>query len=130
MNKLSILLLSAITLIGCAQAPSAGLNIDGHSQRVIMNDNVLGGRLDIDNIDTDKVNGHSRGVVRLTSEYKGDQHIQYRFYWYDQKGLEVNNKPSAWRKVIIRGFETMSISEVAVNPKATQYRIQIRQVNN
>ncbi len=84
----------------------------------------------MDYSDTDKGDGHSRGVVRLTSEYKGDQHIQYRFYWYDQKGLEVNNKPSAWRKVIIRGFETMSISEVAVNPKATQYRIQIRQVNN
>ncbi len=130
MKRLSIVLLSAIAAFGCAQAPTAGLSIDGQSQRVIMNDNALGGRLDIENIDTDEVNGHARGIVRLASQYKGDQHVQYRFYWYDDKGLEVNSKPGAWRKVIVRGFETISISEVSVNPNATQYRVQIRQANN
>ncbi|BCL70355.1 conserved hypothetical protein [Vibrio nigripulchritudo MADA3029] len=129
MKKLWIVLLSA-AVFGCAQTPTAGLSIDGQSQRVIMNDNILGGRLDIENIDTDLVNGHARGIVSLASKYKSDQHVQYRFYWYDDKGLEVNSKPGPWRKVIIRGFETISVSEVSVNPNATQYRVQIRQANN
>jgi len=128
MRKIWIVALSVFAILGCAER-TAGLNVDGQSQRVIFNDTVLGGKLDIEQIDTDEVNGHARGIVTLASQSTGNQNIQYRFYWYDDKGLDVNTKPGPWRQIIVRGYETISISEVSVNPNATQFRVQIRQAD-
>lgn len=129
MKKWAIAALTALTLLGCADN-TAGLRIDGATQTVLFGDNVLAGRLKIDDISTSDVDGRARGVVRLESQYKGDQVIQYRFYWYDDEGLEVNTKLGPWRQAIVRGMETIVISEVSVNPKGTQFRVQIRENDN
>lgn len=129
MKKWLISLVTVLAIVGCADN-TAGLRIDGASQTVIFGDNVLAGRLKIDDISTTEVDGRARGVVRLVSQYTGDQHVQYRFYWYDDQGLEVNNKLSPWRQAIIRGTEEISISEVSINPNGAQFRVQIRQLDN
>ncbi|MDV7103042.1 YcfL family protein [Vibrio sp. TH_r3] len=128
MKKLAVVLIMAMALIGCSKN-SAGLSIDGQSQNVMFGDAVLGGRLLVDNIATKDAEGHARGIVTLTSQYTGDQYIQYRFYWYDDDGLEVNTKQAAWKQKIVRGFETLSISEVSINPNGKQFRVQIREAN-
>jgi uncharacterized protein YcfL len=56
--------------------------------------------------------------------------LQYRFYWYDNEGLEVNTQPGPWKQIIVRGEETVSLSEVSVNPNGTQFRVQIRASND
>lgn len=126
MKKWVIVLFSVLALAGCSKNTS-GLNVDGESQRVLFSDNVLGGRLTIEDISTIDVDGHARGVVRLVSNYNGDQHIQYRFYWFDENGLEVNTRLAPWKKTIVRGMETISISEVSVNPNGKQFKVQIRE---
>lgn len=129
MKKWLISAVMALTLLGCADN-TAGLRIDGASQTVLFGDNVLAGRLTIEDIATTQVDGRARGVVKLVSQYSGDQYVQYRFYWYDEQGLEVNSKQGPWRQAVIRGTEEISISEVSVNPNGTQFRVQIRQLNN
>ncbi|MDE1224562.1 YcfL family protein [Vibrio aestuarianus] len=129
MKKWILGLLTAIALVGCA-ANTAGLRVDGASQKVLFGDNVLGQRLVVEDIATKQVDGHTRGIVRLVSQYKGDQNIEYRFYWYDDDGLEVNNKLSPWKQTIISGMDTISLSEVSVNPNGKQFRVQIRESNN
>lgn len=126
MKKWLISAVMTLALLGCADN-TAGLRIDGASQTVIFGDNVLAGRLKIEDISTTQVDGRSRGIVKLVSKYSGDQHVQYRFYWYDDQGLEVNTKLGPWRQTIIRGTEEIAISEVSINPKGTQFRVQIRQ---
>ncbi|MBY8084516.1 YcfL family protein [Vibrio fluvialis] len=129
MKKWFICLLSALALMGCADN-TAGLRVDGSTQRVLIGDNVLAGRLSVEDIATSAFDGHTRGVVRLLSQYSGDQHLQYRFYWYDNEGLEVNTQPGPWKQIIVRGEETVSLSEVSVNPNGTQFRVQIRASND
>ncbi|MCS0328962.1 YcfL family protein [Vibrio diabolicus] len=124
-----ICLAMAIGLVGCAEN-TAGIRTDGQTQKVFFNDNVLGSRLLVDNITTTYVDDRPRGVVQLSSNYKGDQHILYRFYWYDNNGLEVNTKPGPWRKMIVRGFEQVTLSEVTVNPNGTKFRVQIREAQD
>lgn len=126
MKKWLISAVMALALLGCADN-TAGLRIDGASQTVIFGDNVLAGRLKIEDISTTQVDGRARGIVKLVSKYSGDQHVQYRFYWYDDQGLEVNTKLGPWRQTIIRGTEEIAISEVSINPNGTQFRVQIRQ---
>ena len=129
MKKWLIAAIAALTMAGCA-SNTAGLRIDGASQTVLFGDNVLAGRLKIEDIATTQVDGRTRGVVRLVSQYQGDQAIQYRFYWYDDQGLEVNTKLGPWRQAIVRGTESIAISEVSLNPNGTQFRVQIRENNN
>jgi len=130
MKKWLILIAAALTLMGCASSNTAGLRIDGASQTVLFGDNVLAGSLSIEDIATTEVDGRARGIVRLLNQTKGDQHVQYRFYWYDDEGLEVNNKLSPWRQAILRGEEEISISEVSINPNGQQFRVQIRALDN
>lgn len=130
MKKWLILIAAALTLMGCASSNTAGLRIDGASQTVLFGDNVLAGSLSIEDIATTEVDGRARGIVRLLNQTKGDQHVQYRFYWYDEEGLEVNNKLSPWRQAILRGEEEISISEVSINPNGQQFRVQIRALDN
>ncbi len=118
-----------VSLTGCANN-TAGIQIDGHTQQIFFNDNVLGSRLLVDSIRSTYVGDRVRGVVQLTSNYQGDQHILYRFYWYDIHGLEVNTKPGPWRKMIVHGFESVALYEVTVNPNGTRFRVQIREAQD
>ncbi|EGQ9412199.1 DUF1425 domain-containing protein [Vibrio cholerae] len=118
--------LTALLLVGCS-ANTVGLRVDGASQQVLFNDSALSKSLSIEDISTTAVDGHTRGVVRLQSNQKSDVHVQYRFYWYDNDGLEVNTKLSPWKTIILRGMETVSLTEVSVNPNGKQFRVQIRE---
>ncbi len=118
--------LTTLLLVGCS-ANTAGLRVDGASQQVLFNDSALSKSLSIEDISTTAVDGHTRGVVRLQSNQKSDVHVQYRFYWYDNDGLEVNTKLSPWKTIILRGMETVSLTEVSVNPNGKQFRVQIRE---
>ncbi|MCZ4309352.1 YcfL family protein [Vibrio atlanticus] len=126
MKKWLLSLAAVMALAGCADN-TAGVRVDSQTQNVFFGDKVLGSRLQVEDIRTDLVDGHTRGIVRLNSNYKGDQHILYRFYWYDDAGLEVNLKQGPWKQAIVRGFESISLSEVSVNSKATQFRVQFRE---
>ncbi|MGL6257878.1 YcfL family protein [Vibrio sp. WXL210] len=127
MKKMIVACLLVI-LTGCS-TPTAGLRIDSKQQNVIFGDNVLGQRLQVNDIIATEVDGRVRGVVTLESFYRGDQHIQYRFYWYDDQGLEVNTKLGPWKQMVVRGEEIVTISEVSVNPNGREFRVQIRQAD-
>lgn len=126
MKKWFIALLLPLVLAACSSGQTSGISVDSSTQKVVFGDNVLGGRLSVDQISTQDNNGLVRGIVSLTSKFSGDQQLQYRFYWYDDQGLEVNGSDSPWRTFIVRGLDTMSVQGVAMNPEATQFRIQIR----
>ena len=130
MKKWLISMAVTLTLLGCTSSNTAGLRIDGASQTVVFGDNVLAGNISIEDIATTKVDGRARGVVRLANQSRGDQHLQYRFYWYDEQGLEVNTKLGPWRQAILRGSEELSISEVSIHPNGRQFRVQIRQLEH
>ncbi len=122
-------LLAAWLISGCA-SNTTGLSVDGASQRVLFGDQVLAGRIQIEDISTTEIHGQTRGLVRISSQYRGDQHLQYRFYWYDAEGLEVNVQPGPWKQIILRGDEMLPLSEVSVNPQGKQFRVQIRELKN
>ncbi|MGO2497843.1 MAG: YcfL family protein [Vibrio litoralis] len=126
MKKWLVAGLGLVALAGCSSSNTAGLRIDSASQQVLYSDSALDEDLTIDNIDTQENNGNTRGLVKITNNSQDTQNLQYRFYWYDDQGLEVNAKQGAWRQFILRGYESMTLSEVSVNPNATDFRIQIR----
>lgn len=121
--------LVVLVLVGCSNTQTAGLTVESEYQRILYGDKVLASELEVKDISTAEVNDHTRGVVRVKNKTTSDQHIQYRFYWYDQQGLDVNARPGPWRQAIIRGMDETSLSEVAVAPNAVNFRVQIRELN-
>lgn len=131
MNKFMLLVLVLMLgLAGCTNNYTAGLTIEGQTQTVFFGDEHLGEQFDIKNISTVDQHGHARGVVELTNTSDFNQSIQYRFYWYDQQGLEVNTKQAPWKRVIFRGGETLTLSEVSISPSGKEFRMQLREAKD
>ncbi|WP_428773697.1 YcfL family protein [Vibrio sp.] len=126
MKKWLIAAMAAMVLVGCGKN-TAGLRVDGATQSVLFGDRVLGSRLKVDKVTTSHSDDRARGIVMLTSQYTGDLDIEYRFYWYNSQGLEVNTRQGPWRRMIISGKDSATLSEVSVNPDGTQFRVQIRE---
>ncbi|EGU46935.1 putative lipoprotein [Vibrio ichthyoenteri ATCC 700023] len=129
MKKFVLVVLSMFAIVACSTNTS-GLRINGDSQTVLFADSSMSRSISVDDITTRVVDGHTQGIVSVTNNLSSDLDLLYRFYWYDDQGLEVNTKVSNWRRLIVRGAETRSISEVSVNPSATQFRVQIRRNND
>ncbi|MGF1750507.1 MULTISPECIES: YcfL family protein [Vibrio] len=115
-----------LVLVGCSSSKTAGIKIEGQTQAVLYGDEAMGSKFSIDDISTIDTNGHARGIVKLANKTSTDQIIQYRFYWYDQQGLEVNTKQAPWKRAILRGDETITLSEVSINPNGKDFRVQLR----
>ncbi|CAH0525551.1 YcfL family protein [Vibrio hippocampi] len=131
MNKSMIFMLALVLgLAGCTNNYSAGVSVEGQTQSVFYGDEYLGAQFDVKNIRTLDRHGHARGVVELTNTSDFNQSIQYRFYWYDQQGLEVNTKQAPWKRQIFRGGETLTLSEVSISPEGKEFRMQLREAKD
>lgn len=122
---LFVLFFSCIAIMGCSSKTS-GLSVDSEYQRVLFGDSSLSSYIRVDDISTQEVNDHTRGIVRLENLDDYSQILEYRFYWYDEDGLEVNINPGAWKRVVIGGKEMESLSQVSVSPKGKNFRLQVR----
>jgi uncharacterized protein YcfL len=126
MKKWLVVIGVLLSIVGCSSSKTAGIKIEGQTQTVLYGDEKMGDKFSIDDISTVDTNGHPRAVVKLSNKTSIDQTIQYRFYWYDEQGLEVNTKQAPWRRAILRGDETITLSEVSVNPNGKEFRVQLR----
>ena len=121
------LVVFGLGLSGCS-SNSVGISVESATQRVVFGNSQLSSHIQVEDIATIDVGGNTKGIVKIKSLYTGQQHLQYRFYWYDDNGLEVSAKPSAWQQIILRGNDVISLSGVSVSPQGTQFRIQISEL--
>lgn len=116
----AILFLSA-----CATQPT-GIRMDSANEHVVLSDAQLAQTLSFANANTEVKKDNIEGEVTVTSQVAIDQNIQYRFYWYDLQGLEVDNTNSPWRALLIRGHESVVIQDHPENIKAVNFRVSIK----
>ena len=121
-------LLLATALSACSSATS-GISIESSNQNVVIGNSMLANRLEIQKAMITEVNGLMKAGVPVTSKTSSDMRLQYRFYWYDAQGLEVSGTNSPWRHFVLHGKDSVTLQAVANNPKATQYRINIREAD-
>ncbi|WP_299018208.1 YcfL family protein [uncultured Photobacterium sp.] len=127
MKHLSVLLF-ALVLSACTTATS-GISIESSNQNVVIGNSSLASRLAIEKAAVVNVNGLMKAGVPVTSKINSDMKLQYRFYWYDAQGLEVEGSDSPWRQFVLHGKDSMTLQAVAKKPQATQYRIYIREAD-
>lgn len=127
MKYLSVLLF-VLVLSACSSATS-GISIESSNQNVVIGNTSLAHRIAIEKALISDVNGLMKAGVPVTSKTDSDMKLQYRFYWYDAQGLEVDGSDSPWRQFVLHGKDSMTLQAVARKPEAKQYRIYIRQAN-
>jgi len=64
--------------------------------------------------------------VSLVNKSNKTLHFQYKFSWLDENGIEIDPDSEAWTPSIIYGGETKTLQGVAPNPRAREFKIQIR----
>ena len=136
MNRSSIPLLVCAVLIvltGCSQNTSGiGLKMDEiNAQPVLKIDNSgLANKVMLSDIKTKKVNDLLVIQANVASTNKSDQTLQYKFYWFDHYGFEVERDNTPWRPLKLHGHQKVSIQATAPVSSAEQAHIYIREVVN
>lgn len=113
-------------LLGCSNPNGRGLTVESDFQQVLIGEGDVARNISVKDILSQEVNGHTRAAVVVKNEGSFDLAVQYRFYWYDDYGLEVSAQESPWKRKLLRAGETATLSEVSLSPKGREYRIQLR----
>ena len=98
-----------------------------NDQRVIT-DATLGRKVAIVSVNDAKVSGNLLKVqVTLENRSSRPQAFTYKFDWIGQDGMELSGPTGGWKQVQLQGRETRAISAVATNPRATDFRLSLRE---
>lgn len=133
MNLLSnwSICLTCLVLVACSQNTSGiSLGIDSiNAQPVVKIDNPnLASKLVLSDIKTKVVNDLLVVQANVISTADFDQTLQYKFYWFDHLGFEVERDSSPWQPLKLHGHQQVSIQGTALSSSAEQAHIYIREV--
>ncbi len=133
MIKLFTVLVMILGLAACAKN-TTGIGIEhyetgqGVQSQLKLDNSKLAGRLVLSEIKTRSVNGLIQAQASLKSTYSQDQTLQYKFYWYDKDGFEVERDKSPWRSLKLHGSQQVSLQGGAPNSEATGFKVYVREV--
>lgn len=122
MKRNPLLLLLAVALLaGCGSRPAIPVN---EQQTLVMESSVLAAGISAEKPDISSVDGATVSGSKLYNERSVAVTVNYRFYWYDAKGLEIHplEKP---RSVTIPAKSALTVSSTASYPDARKVRLYL-----
>lgn len=96
-------------------------------KKVIFNNRSLAGDVQILDMQSALAGDIMRAQATLKSKDSDTLSLQYRFEWYDSKGMEINSGSGAWKPLIIYGKESKTVQGVAPDPRAKEFKLKIRE---
>lgn len=126
--RFTMLLITALLLVGCINRSNVGIKLDGHNQNVVLGNELLKETLTFTHANTHMQGNRMIAQVILTSNISEDQTLEYRFNWYNLQGLEVDNGQSPWRQFIIYAGASKTLEEEGLSPNAKKFRVSLRSV--
>lgn len=135
---------AASLLAGCTTtpAPEGGYRIDqqNYTRPALNTVRVIDGSLahyqnrkwevrsilDVENVViTDTATGFKRISVELRNKADAEIPLEVRNSWYDSSGRPVD-AASSWSRIFVKPMSVALYEQVASNPSATQYYVEIR----
>lgn len=94
----------------------------------IITDNTLAGTFKVTSINQAMVSGNLLKVQANIENLKNKARtLNYKFEWVDQDGMAIDSPNETWKIIKLQGRETGSISTVAINPRAVDFRLKFRE---
>ena len=130
-------LLATVSLNGCST--TAGVEASGKtvwneegarelSKKVVFESSRLAGDLKVIDMQSALAGNMMRAQATLKSKDGDTLSFQYRFDWYDASGMEINSGAGSWKPLIITGRETKTVQSVAPDPRAKEFKLKIRNI--
>ena len=129
-----LVIFAALLLAGCATnvntseraVPEASPHYVA-DQRVIT-DASLAKLFQVQSINQTTVSGNLLKVQATVANLKNNlRTLNYKFEWIDQDGMAVDSPNEGWKTVQLQGKETITISTVAVTPRAVDFKLKFRE---
>ena len=121
--------LLSLFLVGCMSARTAGLSAEKGVLKV--EDRAFASCIEVVQDQTTIIDGgflKAQVTVRNTDKRNFD--CQYRFVWKDKDGLTLKGADTLWRPLILHGREEAIVQGVSPVPRAADYRLVIRPMQN
>lgn len=119
-------LLVCALLSGCAGRGFSGFEVE--QQSLVLADAVLSQQV--------AVQSHREGFgpplrvgLQLKNRLAQPLTLEYRLYWYDAQGIELDNDPTPWQQVTLSAHQVWTTSITAQEPQARAYRLHVRPLN-
>jgi uncharacterized protein YcfL len=123
-------------LVALLLATSCGMHSGGTQAGTVMrtydpnelveNSRMVANRLDVVRRDADRVNGLLRVQVTVENVTTESLEFEYRYTWFDAKGLEVKTPASVWQSVQVLAKDESYLTGVAPNDNVTDFKLVIR----
>ena len=132
-QKLVILVGIAI-LAGCvAPPPDPNAPLDPNAPvvvesdpraRLILGQDVLRGRLVLENPRFRKVGDFTQAAVQVVNQSQDRFELEYQLVWRDDDDFEVSS--TAWKRFTLPGYEQEAIQAIANRPEASKITVTVR----
>jgi len=114
-GMLGLILLS----LGCRS--QAGITVSAE-QSLVMEASVLAAGIRASTPDLSKRDGKTQAAASLYNEQHQPVTLYYRFYWYDEKGLEIQPIEQT-RSLVIPADSSRQVFSIAADPDASKVRL-------
>lgn len=136
----SITLLAAVAGLALASGCATNVNTVERAQaqatpnyvadKRVITDATLGGLLRIVSVNESTVSGNLKKVqVVLENAKDNTRRVNYKFEWTDQDGMATNGIVQSWQPLVFAGRETLTVSSVAISPKAVDFKLKLVEAN-
>lgn len=128
------LALAALGLSGCATSVNTVQRAESQAtpsyvadQRIVT-DSTLARKLATVSVNESKVSGNLLKIqVTLRNLSSKPQTFLYKFDWIADDGMELSGPTGGWKTIQLEGKEERSISSIATNPRAVDFRFKARE---
>ena len=129
-----LLAAAGLLLAGCATnvntveraQPQAAPNYVADKR--VVTDNTLAGMVRVVAINQATVSGNLLKVQATIENLKNSlRTLNYKFEWIDRDGMAINSPNETWKSIQLQGRETTTISTVAINPRAVDFVLKLRE---
>ena len=132
------LMLAASILVGSGCSTTAGIEATGKNdwdqdgarvlaKNVVINNSSLAGDIQVVDLKSAIIGDMMKAQVSLRSKDRDTINIQYSFNWFDAQGMAVGTGTPVWKPFIIYGREARMIQAVAPDPRAREFKLNIRE---
>lgn len=134
MKKLAAFAVLVLILgAGCVSNSTGGLEvalIEGSGQPTIRVDDWQFNRLiDVEDTLVNRVStGFLEANLRVRNRTGKDFPLQYKFYWFDANGMEIQPGGRPWEQINVHGGEAVTLSATSPEKNAVKYVVRLRRI--
>ena len=110
-----------LLLAGCATNTS-GVALYGAAGAAAVQEQHQDVNVTLTELSRRQQNGLLQVNVAAASTQRGDNKLQYMFYWYDEAGQEVASDGRGWTPIKLHGYQSRTLSALAPCPAVQEFR--------